>query len=113
MIYYTESEGRQLREAVEREVLQWPKVTTRKMFGCPTYVVDGKLFAFLVNEGVVITQVRKRDRELLAETFTTAPFKAGEREIDRWLQVTVDDLNRLERLMRLVRKSYETALAGP
>lgn len=110
MKYYAESEGSELRKAFERQVLYWPEVTTRTMFGCPAYLADGKLFAFLVTDGVVITQIRKRDREALSEAFETEPFKAGEREISRWLQVTIEDLDRLTRLMVLVRKSYETVL---
>jgi TfoX/Sxy family transcriptional regulator of competence genes len=110
MIYYTESEAKALREAFESQVLAWPRVTTRRMFGCPAYLVDGKLFAFLVTDGIVITQMRKRDREELGTHFVLQPFKAGEREIERWIQVTLDDLKRLERVMTLVRKSYETVL---
>ncbi|MGC9522062.1 MAG: hypothetical protein ACP5HG_09295 [Anaerolineae bacterium] len=110
MIYYTESEAQELREAFEKTVLQWPQVTTRRIFGCPAYLADGKLFAFLVTDGVVITQIRKRDREAIAEDYETEPFKAGEREIIRWLQVTIDDLARLGRIVSLVRKSYETVL---
>lgn len=110
MIYYTESEAKALREAFESQVLYWPRVTTRRMFGCPAYLVDGKLFAFLVTEGVVITQIRKRDREYLETQYPVEPFKAGEREIERWLQVTIDDLQRLERIITMVKKSYDTVL---
>ncbi len=110
MIYYSESEAQALREAFESQVLYWPKVTTRRMFGCPAYLVDGKLFAFLVTDGVVITQIRKRDREDLEATYEAQSFKAGEREIERWLQVMVDDLERLKRVMTMVRKSYESVL---
>jgi TfoX/Sxy family transcriptional regulator of competence genes len=110
MIYYTESKAKALREAVEKQVLNWPRVTTRRMFGCPAYLVDGKLFAFLVTDGVVITQIRKRDREELEAQYSVEPFKAGEREIERWLQVTVDDLEKLERVLTMVKKSYDTVL---
>jgi len=110
MIYYTESEARDLRRAFEQRVLHWPNVTTRRMFGCPAYLVDGKLFAFLVTRGIVITQIRKRDREDLEGVFATETFKAGEREISRWLQVNLDDLAALDRAMTLVRKSYDTIL---
>lgn len=88
--------------------MDWPGVTSRRMFGCPAYLVDGKLFAFLVTDGIVITQIRKRDREELAKTHTTGPFHAGEREIERWLQVQVDSIDRIERVMLMVRKSYDT-----
>ena len=106
MIYYTEEEGRELREAFEKTVLPWKKVTTRSMFGCPTYLAEGKLFAFLVSEGVVITQIRKRDRERLSEDFPTEPFTAGEREIERWVKVKIDSVESLGRVIPYVKKSY-------
>lgn len=110
MEYYSEEAAKALREAFEKHVLQWPYVTLRKMFGCPAYVADGRLFAFLVTGGVVITQVRLKDRKALAEDNETVPFKAGEREIERWIQVTVDDPKALGRIIAYVRKSYQTAL---
>jgi len=110
MIYYIESDAKALRQLVERQVLAWPNVTTRRMFGCPAYLADGKLFAFLVTHGIVITQVRKRDREELEAKYTVEPFKAGEREIERWVQVTLDDLERIDRVMAFVRKSYDTVM---
>ncbi len=110
MQYYSDDQGGTLRKAFEAKILHWPHVTTRPMFGCPAYLADGKLFAFLVNDGIVITQIRKRDRETLAELFPTEPFKAGEREIERWLQVTLDNVDQLNRVIRMVRRSYETVL---
>jgi len=110
MEYYSEDKGRELREAFEERTLHWPMVTVRRMYGCPAYLADGKLFAFLVTDGVVITQMRKRDRETTASAFTTAPFKVGEREIARWVIITLEDVKQLNRLMKLVKNSYETVL---
>lgn len=111
MIYYTEEEGHALREAFEREVLVWRRVETRLMFGCPAYVAEGKLFAFLVSDGIVITQIRKRDRVTLAEDFYTEPFTAGEREIERWQKVRLGSIERLSRVLPYVKKSYELVLS--
>lgn len=110
MEYYSEDEGKELREAFEALTLHWPMVTSRRMYGCPAYLADGRLFAFLVSDGVVITQIRKQDRETVAAIFTTAPFKAGEREIGRWVVITLEDVKQLKRLMKLVKKSYDTVL---
>lgn len=110
MEYYLEDQGKELREAFEERTLHWPSVTTRRMFGCPAYLADGKLFAFLVTDGVVITQIRKQDRENAASAFITAPFKAGEREIERWVVFTLEDPRQIDRLMKLVKKSYDTVL---
>ena len=63
-----------------------------------------------VTGGVVITQVRLRDRETLAELFAAEPFKAGEREIARWVQVPLPEVDQLLRLLPFIRKSYDTVL---
>ncbi len=110
MQYYLEDKAKALRTAFEKVVSQWPQVTMRRMFGCPAYVADGRLFAFLVTGGVVITQLRLKDKQALAEDNETEPFKAGERVIERWTQVTVDDPKALGRIIAYVRKSYQTAL---
>lgn len=108
--YYDEEHNQALRSAFEKYVLTWPYVTIRLMFGCPAYLVNGKLFAFLVNDGVVIAQILKLDREEIQETFETHVFQAGEREISRWFQVTIEDLKKLPKLIRFVKKSYTNVL---
>ncbi len=110
MKYYDESETAEIRSFFEKEVLGWSRVSQRTMFGCPSYLADGKLFAFLVTHGIVITQIRLRDREAISEIFDTAPFKVGEREIERWLVVPIEQPEKLKRVMRLVKKSYYFAL---
>ncbi|HNT78591.1 MAG TPA: TfoX/Sxy family protein [Anaerolineae bacterium] len=110
MNYYSEAQGGVLREALEAQVLHWPEVSARRMFGCPAYTADGRLFVFVVNEGLVLTQLRLHDRQILAEEFAVEPFKAGERVLNHWLKVAVTDLEKLPRLRRFVQRSYEEAL---
>ena len=40
MKYYSEEENRELRLAFEDIVLDWARVTKKKMFGCPCYKAD-------------------------------------------------------------------------
>ena len=110
MEYYTEEAGGALRAALEAKLLAWPQVAARRMFGCPAYLADARLFAFLVSEGVVITQLRLRDRQTLARDYRTEPFKAGERVIERWIKVFVPGPDKLPRLLPYIRRSYEAAL---
>ncbi len=110
MPYYIEEATQELRAAFEKQVLTWPKVTLKRMFGCPAYVADGRLFAFLVTEGVVITQLRRHEKHMLAQDNQTEPFKAGARVIERWTKVFITDPDALGRIMAFVRRSYETAL---
>jgi hypothetical protein len=110
MKYYDESQTSELRTLFEKEVFGWSRVTSRLMFGCPTYLVEGKLFSFLVTNGIVITQIRLKDREAISEVFETEPFKVGEREITRWLKITLDKPTKIKRVIPLVRKSYHIAM---
>ncbi len=55
MKLYAEEEARRTRLRFEEEVLDWPEVTTKKMFGCPGYQAAGTLFAILITRGLVMT----------------------------------------------------------
>ena len=79
MKYYSEDEMKALRLAFEEEVLKWDQIDTKKMFGCPCYQANGKLFVFLVTKGVVITQLNEEDKNSLVKQFSTTPFKAGKK----------------------------------
>ncbi|MCD4738731.1 MAG: hypothetical protein K8R89_05665 [Anaerolineae bacterium] len=110
MKYYSEEKSAKLRETFEAEVLQWLEVTTRPMFGCPSYQVENYLFAFLVDEGVVITHLYKAEREALSRRFQVDGFHAGERVLHRWGLVRIKDWEELGFVIPFVRQSYEEAL---
>ena len=110
MRYYSEENSAELRKAFEAEVLQWPKVTSRPMFGCPSYQVESYLFAFLVDEGVVITHLYKKDRQILGQRFQVDDFKAGKRVVPRWALVSLNAPEELSFLIPFVHQSYEEAL---
>jgi len=106
MKYYSEEKMEPIRLAFEKRVLKWPKVSTKKMFGCPCYQVNKKLFAFLVDQGVVITQLDQLEREALSSKFGAAPFKAGKKVVQNWLRIPLKDKQDLSRILRFVKKSY-------
>jgi len=112
MKYYSEEEMKEIRLTFEEEILAWPEVTTRKMFGCPCYKADNKLFAFLVTGGVVLTKLSEPDRETLSNSFDTEPFQAGKKTIKNWPRVTVQDKSELPKIITFVEKSYKTARNG-
>jgi hypothetical protein len=107
MKYYSEEETKDIRLALESEVLHWGRVSFRKMFGCPCYKVNEKLFVFLVTRGIVFTRLNEADRLELASKFKTTSFKAGSKDVKNWLQVSVGSVENLESLMPFVRKSYQ------
>lgn len=110
MRYYRDAETKKLRTVFEDKVLRWPEVSTTKMFGCPCYQVRGKLFAFLVTNGIVITQLEAAEKELLSRKHAGTSFQAGRKTVERWLTLSVRSPKALDRLIPSVRKSYKAAL---
>lgn len=110
MKYYSEDHTKKTRLAFEGRVLHWPQVHSKKMFGCPAYQAKGKLFAFLVTNGVVITQLDQADREKLSSKSKVDFFQAGKRVVRNWVKVPVRDKRDLDRVMPFVRRSYQSAL---
>jgi len=99
-----------IRPGLEENVLSWSHVTTRFMFGCLAYLARGKLFAFLVDESVVITRLDEDSRQRLAAGHEAFAFRSKGKSIGDWIQVVVTDEAELDDLMDYVRKSYEAAL---
>ena len=52
---------------VKEEIISWPRVTNRKMMGCPCYLAGGKMFAGLVTRGMVITKLTPEEKDELGE----------------------------------------------
>ena len=109
MKWYIEEETKELREALEKEILTWPIVDYKKMFGCPCYLANGKMFAGLVTKGLVITKLNNLEKSELEKIKITKPFKAGDKVIKSWVQITVEP-NELKEIMPFVKKSYNRAL---
>ncbi|MDP6510098.1 MAG: DUF5519 family protein [Dehalococcoidia bacterium] len=107
MKYYSEADSGPLRQAFEEEVLGWPGVGRRRMFGVPCYLATGKLFAFLVTDGIVITKLPQPDREALLRRFKATAFRSGDRLYRTWVRLSVNSLDGLDDIMPLVRQSYE------
>lgn len=110
MKYYSEKQTKNLRRAFEEKILGWPRVSTKKMFGCPSYKAKSKLFAFLVTKGIVITHLTEADREKLSRRFHTTPFRAGKKTVHNWMRVSLVDKRDLTRIMPYVQRSYESVL---
>ena len=107
MQYYNEEKMQNLRLKIEKEILSWPNVTTKKMYGCPCYKNKEKLFAFLVTDGVVLTKVSEQDKIQLSEAFTVKPFQAEKRTMNKWPQISVDETTDVEKIIPFIIKSYD------
>src|SRR5262249_46295195 len=112
MPYYSETDMTAVRTALEAAVLTWPRVERRRMFGCPTYLVGGRLFAFLVTGGVVLTRLPEDLRELFRREHAAPPFRAGPRTYRGWLRAALSDPSRLDALLPYLQHSYAHARDG-
>lgn len=110
MKYYIEDEMKTIREGLEKTVLNWSGISTRKMFGCPCYKANDKLFAFLVTNGIIITKLTEAERKKISNQYESKPFKAGNKTINTWIQIPVNDAEEITNLIPLVKKSYNTAI---
>lgn len=109
--YYDGDRMADVRRAFEEVVLAWPDVSTQVMFGCPAYQVRGKLFGFLVTEGLVLTRLDVATRHALERERDAGPFEAGQRTMDRWCRIPVTEPGDLASLAAHVEESFEAARA--
>lgn len=108
--WYVEEDTKELREAFEKEILKWPHVDYKKMFGCPCYLANGKMFAGLVTKGIVITKLNSLEKKELEKFRKIKPFVAGSKVIKSWVQIDLNP-NDLKKIIPYVKKSYERALS--
>jgi len=105
--YYSEADTGPLRLVFEERVLRWHGVVRGRMFGVPCYLATGKLFAFLVTDGIVITKLPQPDREALLRWPDATAFRSGNRLYRTWVRLSISDPKDLDGILLLVRKSYQ------
>ena len=106
--WYIEEDTKELREAFEKEILQWPRVDYKKIFGCPCYLANGKMFAGLVTKGLIITKLNDSEKDELRKLKEVKPFVAGEKIIRSWVHIELEP-NELIDIIPFVKKSYNRA----
>ncbi len=106
MQYYNEEKMGRFRIRLEKEILSWPGVSTKKMYGCPCYKRQEKLFAFLVTDGVVLTKASEEDKIMVSKEFQIRPFQTANRTMRGWLQIPLGDDSDLRKILFFIEKSY-------
>lgn len=110
MKYYDEIISRKLRLQLEKEIMDWPDVSTKKMFGCPCYMVNEKIFVFLVTNGIVITQLKPDELKGLQKITNTLYFQAGKRTVKKWTKIPVTSETELMKLFPYIKMSYNSSM---
>jgi len=106
MQYYNEEKMKNFRLKIEKEIFNWPGVTTKKMYGCPCYKYKHKLFAFLVTDGVVLTKTSEQDKVDLSEKFKIKPFQAATRTMKNWPQIPLNEKSDYTKIVSFIKNSY-------
>lgn len=109
MKYYDEDKMREIREALEKEIMRWPRVTAKQMMGCLCYFRGRKFFAFLVTKGIVITKLSQNGRATLLEQMHGKAFEMAGRTAKTWIRVPLKKREDLQLILPFVKKSYEAA----
>lgn len=109
MKWYVEELTHELRETLEKEILGWYKVTFKKMFGCPCYLANGKMFAGLITKAVVITKLTEVEQKEIKKNYQTKPFTVGGKTMKKWVCLLIDPID-LKTVLPFIEKSYERAL---
>ena len=107
--WYNEELTSELREALEKEIIGWYKVTFKMMFGCPCYLANGKMFAGLINKGLVITKLIESEIIEIKKVHETKPFNVGGKTFKKWVCLPLDPID-LKSILPFIVKSYERAL---
>lgn len=108
---YIEDDAGDIRAALEEEVMLWEGVSKRRMFGCPSYMAEGTLFAMVITGAIVLTHLAPELRVTLASIAKVEPFQAGRKLIHKWAQVCIDHPSQIPAIMPYVHQSYRAALA--
>lgn len=90
-------------------VLDWPHVEKTRMFGHPSYLVGGELFAVLSTAGVALTRLPPSSRAELEEEYDVGPFESGGKEGTEWAYVEIDGVEDLNQLLPYMQQSYQAA----
>ncbi len=109
MKFYDEHRMADIRERLEKSILQWPAVTSKEMMGCLCDFRGSRFFAFLVTRGIVITKLPEDGRRVLLERMNGEAFEMGGRTVKTWIRVPVSKPSDVSLILPYVKKSYQAA----
>ena len=98
-----------LQSAAEDVVLSWPDVRVKRVFGQRAYIRSGKMFAFLLGDGIAFKAPTAEEAERLYASGAATPFSYAENMESRgWPVVPLDSDDALDDALTRVRAAYES-----
>jgi len=101
----------QAQSEIVANLMAWGQVEPRRMFGCDAYLVKGKMFAFFVDEGVVV-KVPSPQRERLLKDARVSPFTHQGRRFGDWLHLRLSDPQDVALALPAIEESYRHVQAA-
>ena len=111
MKYFDTEKMGQIRDELEKEILQWPGVSSREMMGCLCYQHGKNMITFLVTDGIVISMLTEQEQKDLSKISGQMSFKMGGKTMRKpvWALKTRDNLRTI---LPFLKKSYQATLIG-
>jgi len=108
MKYFDTEKMGQIRYELEKEILQWPGVSSREMMGCLCYLHSKSMVAFLVTDGIVLSKLSEQEEADLSKLSKKTSFKMGGKSIRKpvWELKT---LKNLQTILPFLKKSYQAS----
>ena len=86
-------------------------VTSKRMFGADAFFTKQRMFAFLLDE-VIVLKLPEAERQEVLGAKLARPFLTGENApYGRWVEVSLGGTDGVARAFRLARVAHETAQA--
>ena len=106
MKYFDTEKMGPIRNELEKEILEWPGVSSREMMGCLCYLHGKNMLAFLVTDGIVISKLSEQDEKDLSKLSKKMSFKMGGKAMRKpvWELKTRDNLRTV---LPFLKKSYQ------
>jgi len=106
MKYYDAEKMREIQDELEKEILNWPGVSSREMMGCLCYLHGKNMIAFLVTDGIVISKLSEQETNDLLKLSKRTAFKMSGKTLRKpvWELKTRENL---QTILPFLKKSYQ------
>jgi hypothetical protein len=106
MKYYDAEKMREIQDELEKEILNWPGVSSREMMGCLCYLHGKNMIAFLVTDGIVISKLSEQETNNLSKMSKRTAFKMSGKTFRKpvWELKTRENLRTI---LPFLKKSYQ------
>lgn len=97
-----------IKDMLDKLVLDMPGVIVGKAFGYPAYKIRGKVFAFVGGDGIALKLPEKAVHDLIETQDFASPFSPAEGVVwKQWVSITHDDADDYRTRLDLIEGSAQ------